>query len=81
MLGGGNPVANDLVEFHVRHTRVRFDHDFHERRFTPGKCSLHVALQQGRERFLGHPLWMLRSQYLDAVKREQKLKIQRLLGP
>jgi hypothetical protein len=55
--------------------------DLENRGLAAGKRALEVALEQRGKGLLVLPFRMLRGQRLDPVEREDKLEIQRLLGP
>ena len=81
MPGGGNPLLDDLVELFRGHAGMRGHDQFQQRVFTTRQGALHIAAQHRGEWFRSLPLRMLRCHLLDAIEREQRLKIQRLLGP
>jgi hypothetical protein len=58
-----------------------FDNNLHKHRFASSQRALHITHKQQGKRLIGLPLGMFRRQHLDAIEREQKLKIHRLLGP
>ena len=81
MLRGGDPVLHDLLEFHRGHAGVGGHHEVQDRAVAAGQRSIHVALEQRGERFLGLPFRMLRRQRLHAIEREVELDGHRLLAP
>ena len=81
MFRGGDPVLDDLLEFHRGHARVRGHEEFQERVVAAGERGFQIALEQRGERFLGLPLGMLRRERLHAVEREIQLNGHRLLAP
>ena len=81
MLGGGQPVGDDLLEFLGGHAGVRGHDDFEHRAFATGEGGFHIALEQRGERLFVLPFGMCRGKRLHAVQREEELEIHRLLGP
>jgi len=80
-LAGDVENGDDLLKLFRGQTRVGGHDGLRQRGFTSGEGGFHVALEQGGKRLFVLPFRMLWRQRFDAVHREEKLEIQRLLGP
>src|SRR5258705_12155929 len=81
MLGGRDPVADNLIKFHGGHAGVRDRDDFENSSLSAGERTFEVTLEQRGKRLLVPPLRLLGGQYLYAVESEGKLEIDGLLRP
>ena len=81
MLRLADPVAHEAAELLGRHPGMRDGDQFRDAGFAAGRESRQVAFQKRRERLLGRPFGMLGRQRLDAVRHEEDLEVDRLLGP
>ena len=81
MLGGRDPFANDLIEFHGGHAGMRDRDDLENRGLAAGERTFEIALEQRGKRLLVLPLRMQRGERLHAVERKSELEGDGLLRP
>ena len=81
MAGGFDPILDDLVKFVGGHAGMCGHHDFDEAFFTGGGEALHVAGEDGFERFGVVPLGVLEARRFYTVEGKEELEIERLLTP
>ena len=74
VLGGGEPITGNFLEFLRGHSRVGGHRHFEERLFATGASAFQIALEQRGEGFLVLPLRMLRRERFHPVEREDELE-------
>jgi hypothetical protein len=81
MLRRREPALDNVLKFFRRNARVCHQDQFNEAFFARCGNVFHIASQQGRERFLIFPFWMLGSHLFHTVDRKGQLHVHGLLGP